>query len=623
MASVGIDFGNAYSCVGVWRTDSVEIVANDQGSRQNPSMVAFNEEEMLCGEAAKSQAAMNPANTVFDIKYMLGRKFSDAAIQKKVKTWPFKVSAGKDDIVMVEVDFKGKKTKFSAEQLASFVLADCADIACKFISSPVTHAVLSIPAAFTPAQTAALEVAAAAAKLTVLRLIKEPIAAAVGCGLDDVKDGSGEGSQNVCVLDFGASTCDIALVSVSDGILSLQKHAQDAELSGKEFENQLLDYFKAIFEKKNKTKIEGKDQLNALGRLRTVCQKALSALSSGPTASIELDSLFAGKDLYEQITRARFESLAYDSLAQGSQLLKSTFDAEAKAAVQQVVLVGGCTRMPKFRAMVSEFWGKDVAIDLNRNPNELIALGAAVQAHLLAPHAKSKELNNLPSLDCTTLSLGLGVAGGVVYPVVPRGAVLPCSRSVVLTTAVNAQASAILRVYQGERLQASGNVQLGSVVLPKLPAGTAEITVVFSLDEKAQLTVSATSGDATAEEKMGAGDSKQDAAKAIAEAAKFAKEDEAFFKQLTTLQSLRSEVAELKAQKDNDATVVAAVVQISKWIAELDAKESVPALALILAKKAELTVACTAEESEEDDDDESGEDETESEAESDDDEDLD
>ncbi|OXH02929.1 hypothetical protein J010_05925, partial [Cryptococcus neoformans] len=349
--AVGIDLGTTYSCVAVWQNDRVEIIANDQGNRTTPSYVAFNDSERLIGDAAKNQVAMNPYNTVFDAKRLIGRKFEDAEVQADMKHWPFKVidRSGKPAI---QVEYRGEEKIFTPEEISSMVLIKMKETAEAYLGGTVSKAVVTVPAYFNDSQRQATKDAGAIAGLDVLRIINEPTAAAIAYGLDK----KSEGEKNVLIFDLGGGTFDVSLLTIEEGIFEVKATAGDTHLGGEDFDNRLVNHFVQEFKRKNKKDLSS--NARALRRLRTACERAKRTLSSAAQTSIEIDSLFDGIDFYTSITRARFEELCQD-------LFRSTMDPVEKvlrdskidkSSVNEIVLVGGSTRIPKIQKLVSDMF---------------------------------------------------------------------------------------------------------------------------------------------------------------------------------------------------------------------------------------------------------------------------
>ncbi|KAG5371019.1 Heat shock protein 70 1 [Yarrowia sp. E02] len=485
--AVGIDLGTTYSCVAHFANDRVEIIANDQGNRTTPSFVAFTDTERLIGDAAKNQAAMNPANTVFDAKRLIGRKFDDPEVQNDAKHFPFKIidKAGKPNI---EVEFKGETKVFTPEEISSMILTKMKETAEGYLGTKVNDAVITVPAYFNDSQRQATKDAGLIAGLNVQRIINEPTAAAIAYGLDKKETGE----RNVLIFDLGGGTFDVSLLSIEDGIFEVKATAGDTHLGGEDFDNRLVNHFVQEFKRKHKKDISTNQR--ALRRLRTACERAKRTLSSSAQTSIEIDSLYEGIDFYTSITRARFEELCQD-LFRGTidPVEKVLKDAKMdKGSVNEIVLVGGSTRIPKVQKLVSDFFnGKE----LNRsiNPDEAVAYGAAVQAAILSGDTSSSTQDIL-LLDVAPLSLGIETAGGVMTKLIPRNSTIPTKKSETFSTYADNQPGVLIQVFEGERAQTKDNNILGKFELsgiPPAPRGVPQIEVTFDVDANGILNVSA------------------------------------------------------------------------------------------------------------------------------------
>ena len=408
---IGIDLGTTYSCVGIWQNDRVEIIANDQGNRTTPSYVAFNNTERLIGDAAKNQVSSNPVNTVFDAKRLIGRKISDGAVQSDMKHWPFKVKGDENGKPIIAVSYKEENKEFSPEEISSMILVKMKEISEAYIGKDVKNAVITVPAYFNDAQRQATKDAGLIAGLNVLRIINEPTAAAIAYGLDK-KD---ENEKNVLIFDLGGGTFDVSLLTIDEGIFEVKATAGDTHLGGEDFDNRMVMHFVTEFKRKMKKDIS--DNERSMRRLRTACERAKRTLSSSSQGHIEIDSLFEGIDFNSTITRARFEDMNMDYFKKCMEPVEKVLrDSKiSKSSIDEIVLVGGSTRIPKIQSMLSEFFGgKELCKSIN--PDEAVAYGATVQATILSGNNKTEQLQDHILLDVTPLSLGLETAGGVMTP---------------------------------------------------------------------------------------------------------------------------------------------------------------------------------------------------------------
>ncbi|EER92471.2 hypothetical protein SORBI_3001G419600 [Sorghum bicolor] len=499
--AIGIDLGTTYSCVAIWRRDRSEFIANDQGNRLTPSCVAFTDDKMFAGEAAVNQAALNPTNTVFEVKRLIGRKFSDEIVQEDIKLWPFKVVAGRDDRAMIAVQYKGKEKQFMPEEISAMVLTKMRETAEVYLGTTVKNAVVTVPVYFNNSQRQATIDAGTIAGLNVMRIINEPTAAAIAYGLDKVPVSSK--GRTVLVFDLGGGTFDVSLlridpgVDIGMGLFEVMAVAGDTHLGGADFDNELVRFCLRDFIRKHfKTGIRS-DQ-RALRRLRTACERAKRMLSSTTETTIEVDSLHDGIDFSVSITRSRFEELNKNLFSMFMEIVeKCLLDAKVdKKSIDDVVLVGGSTRIPMVQSMLRDFFDRK-ELSCSINPDEAVAYGAAIQASILnGEEIRDGTVGDMLLLDVTPLSHGIETdLDHTMSVVIPRNTAIP-TRKVRrdFTTQLDNQEGVRIKVYEGESASTKGNHLLGEFWLtgiPPAPKRVPVIDVTFDIDANGVLNVSA------------------------------------------------------------------------------------------------------------------------------------